>query len=119
MRVPLGEPGILRRIEPRVHAGQNRKAPRRRQREPTLVAEGLRVGFVGGEDCSEDLTHELVRLPERTIAAPARPTPDRRFVPTPGSGSWSAKALVSSHHFHVCFVDEILTNIRQIIYVDA
>ena len=47
VRVTLGEAGKLRRIEPRVHAGQHREAPRRRHRETALVAERLAVAGVG------------------------------------------------------------------------
>src|SRR5690606_12492918 len=46
VRIAFVEPGELRRIEARIHAGQNREAARRRKRQPAFVAEALRVARI-------------------------------------------------------------------------
>ena len=48
--VALGQAGVLRRVEPGVHAGEDREAARRRQRQLVLVAEVGCVGLVGLQD---------------------------------------------------------------------
>ena len=55
MRVTLGEPGVFGGIQPRVHAGENRKLPSRWQREFALRSELSRIFLIGPDDLIDDL----------------------------------------------------------------
>jgi hypothetical protein len=57
VRVALGKPGELRRIDARVHAGEDREAARGRQGELGLVAETVGVLPVGVKYLVADLGH--------------------------------------------------------------
>jgi hypothetical protein len=57
MRVALGKPGELRRIEPSVYAGEDEKPARRWQRELSLVAEGRGIGGVRLDNFVLDSAH--------------------------------------------------------------
>jgi len=76
MRIAFRKAGVFRRIKPRVHAGENRKAPRRRQREIAFGAEGFDIGPVRGKDFVEDLGHQASPRSRR-----ASPLAALRFQP--------------------------------------
>jgi hypothetical protein len=57
MRVAFREAGVFRRIEARVHAGEDRKAARRRQRQLALRSEACDISGVGRQNFIENLAH--------------------------------------------------------------
>ncbi len=58
MRVAFRKPSIFGRIEPRVHAGQDREFTARRQGQLALFAEIRGVAGVGGGDFRDDPAHD-------------------------------------------------------------
>ena len=65
MRVAFRQAGVFRRIEARVHAGEDGEAPRRRQREIALVAEVRDIGGVGRRHFIDDcllISSPLLRI---------------------------------------------------------
>jgi hypothetical protein len=63
VRVALGQPGELRRIDPRVHAREDREATRGRHCELALVAEAGGVLLVGTKHLVADLAHDSSHRP--------------------------------------------------------
>jgi len=57
MRVAFGEADELCRIEARIHASQNRKAPRGRHGELTFSAEPFAVGAIGSQHLIKNSAH--------------------------------------------------------------
>src|SRR3954462_15960174 len=82
VRVALGEPRELGRVQPGVHAGQDREPARWRQRQPALVAERGRVARVGLQRLPMDQARLSRRhrhlLPWRAGRGRPRPSPAPR-----------------------------------------
>ena len=70
MGVAFGEPGVFGRIEPCVHAGENRELPGWRQWKLALGSECLSIGLIGGDHLVDDFGHFATPLPK--MGAPAR-----------------------------------------------
>jgi hypothetical protein len=62
VRVAFAQPGVLRRIEPSVHAGEDCELPSGRHAELALRAERRGVLLVGGKDFVEN-GHHMLSLP--------------------------------------------------------
>ena len=70
VRVTLAETGVLRRVEPGVHAGEDPEPSGGWQREVGLGAERAGIGAVGGEDLVEDGRHGRELLLDPRVARP-------------------------------------------------
>ena len=57
MRIALGEPGELGRIDAGVHTGQHGEAARRRNLQICFVAKVPGIGGIGRQHLIEDSTH--------------------------------------------------------------
>jgi hypothetical protein len=57
--IPFLETSKFGGIEPRIHAGEDRKAAGGRQREAALVSEFCRIGLICGQDFVENLGHRM------------------------------------------------------------
>jgi hypothetical protein len=56
--VSFGKTGILCRIQTRVHAGEDCKSPRWRERQVFFGAKNRRIFFVGCDDLIDNLGHD-------------------------------------------------------------
>jgi hypothetical protein len=62
MRVAFGESRVFRRIEPRVHAGENGETAGRRKSKLALLSETLRIGSIGLENLADNFRHGKLPL---------------------------------------------------------
>ena len=72
MGVAFGEPSVFGRIEPCVHAGENRELPGWRQWKLALGSERFRIGLIGGDHLVDDFGHVATPLPKMAGSPSAR-----------------------------------------------
>ena len=86
MGVAFGEAGELCRIEARVHASQNREAPRGRHAELTFSAEPFAVGAIGSQHLIKNSAHSwkllfVIYFTTRRISSPRGNNGSQPLVP--------------------------------------
>ena len=79
MRIAFGKARVFCRIESRVHAGQDRKPPRGRQRELSLFSKSVDIFGIGRHDLFENLAGHLF-LPLDTTDARSMASPPMAFA---------------------------------------